>query len=132
MNSETKINVVAVLLLHPNNNNQFYIALRTDGSGWEFPGGKVESMETLRQALRREISEELGLDIDVGVCVGNSEVQVNQRCIQMDLFVGYWRSGELNLTDHTEGQWITKEQLQQFEWAPADVPLLESVYDFLS
>ena len=132
MNTQTKISVVAVLLLHPQDPNSFYIALRPDGSGWEFPGGKVELLETMSDALVREIREELQIEILVGSRVARSDVLVGNRRIQMDLFVGNWVSGNLELIEHLDGRWITKDELYEFEWAPADIPLLGSVYNFFS
>ena len=132
MNTQTKISVVAVLLLHPEDSNSFYIALRNDGAGWEFPGGKVELEESKTEALAREILEEMRLVIRVGERIATSEVQVGKRCIQMDLLIGNWVSGNLELIEHLDGRWITKDQLYEFDWAPADIPLLDSVYNFFS
>ena len=131
MNAQVKIEVVAVILTGKDNPRHFFIAERSDGAGWEFPGGKVDVGESKQQALEREILEELDVTIVVGSLVGQSIVEVNNKRIVMDLFGGHIVSGSVTLTDHLQSRWITTEEINEFIWAPADIPLLDSVRTYM-
>jgi len=120
-----KIVVVAAAICHA---EQILIARRSiqqDFSGkWEFPGGKVEAAETMEEALQREIKEELGCLIAVRAFIGKSEVVVGDKCIEMSLFEASLVAGEPKNIEHQELRWISVAELFQFQWAPADIPLL--------
>ena len=126
MNYQKKIVVVAAVLT-TRDMKEFFIAERADGFGWEFPGGKVEQGEPPKDALKREIVEELGCDIDVQQLLGTSEVIVGKRIIAMDAYLAFCDPSTVVLKEHLAGRWITTDQVQDFKWAPADVPLLDDV-----
>jgi 8-oxo-dGTP diphosphatase len=125
-----KIVVVAAAIYH---DNQILIARRSsqqDFSGkWEFPGGKVEKGEIVQQALQREIKEELGCVIQVGAFIAKSYVDIANKCIEMSLFQATIVQGEPKTIEHQELRWICVEELLQFQWAPADIPLLGQISD---
>ena len=126
MNSQNKIDVVAAVLT-TRDMQMFFVAERADGSGWEFPGGKLEVGEQPEEALRREIFEELGCEIDVQQLLGSSEVIVGKRIIAMDAYLAFCEPMEVVLNEHLAGEWITPNQVYDFDWAPADIPLLDDV-----
>ena len=126
MNSQNKIPVVAAVLT-TRDMQKFFIAERADGAGWEFPGGKLELGEQPKAALRREIREELGCEIEVQQHLGKSQVQVGKRIIVMDAYLAYCDPKTVRLKEHLAGEWIRVEQIGEFEWAPADIPLLNDV-----
>ena len=126
MNSQKKIAVVAAVLTTPDM-QRFFVAERADGLGWEFPGGKLEPDEQPKEALKREILEELGCEIDVEELLGQSEVCVGERIITMDAYLTFCDPTKLVLKEHLAGKWITAEQVSDFQWAPADVPLLNDI-----
>ena len=126
MNSQNKIAVVAAVLTTPDMQT-FFIAERADGAGWEFPGGKLKVGELPKEALQREIWEELGCKIDVKHLLGQSEVQVGKRIIAMDAYLAYCDPNTVILKEHLAGEWITVDQMDTFIWAPADVPLLKGI-----
>jgi 8-oxo-dGTP diphosphatase len=131
MNSQEKIYVVAAVLtdrLHP---RTFFIAERADGGGWEFPGGKVEIGEDKRDALQREIVEELNCSIEITEWLGCSEVSVGSKIIVMDLYVSICDPTELILREHISQAWISPDEIDNYDWAPADIPLLSLVREYI-
>ena len=126
MNSQKKIAVVAAVLT-TRDMQRFFVAERSDGLGWEFPGGKLDPGEEPRAALRREILEELGCEVDVQSLLGQSEVLVNERIITMDAYLTFCDPTTLVLKEHLAGEWITTNEVYDFHWAPADIPLLQDV-----
>ena len=97
--------------------------------GWEFPGGKVEEGETPQEALKREIMEELDTEITVGKLIDTIEYDYPTFHLSMDCFWCEIVKGELVLKEHEAARWLTREQLGEVEWLPADVTLIEKVGD---
>ena len=94
---------------------------------WEFPGGKVEADESPRQALAREIGEELRCEIEVGQKIEETPYEYDFATIVLTTFYCQLLSGEPLLTDHDEVRWCTPNQMAELTWAPADVPAVERV-----
>ena len=94
---------------------------------WEFPGGKIEKGETPQQALVREIKEELEVDINVGELIDTIEYDYPQFHLSMDCFWCEIVSGNLVLKEHEAARWLTKEQLNDVGWLPADITLIEKI-----
>lgn len=92
---------------------------------WEFPGGKIEAGETPKQALAREIMEELDTEIEIGDHIYTVEYDYPNFHLTMECFWAQVRSGELVLKEAEAAGWLTKETLDSVPWLPADVELIQ-------
>lgn len=90
---------------------------------WEFPGGKVEPGETLQECLKREITEELGVDAIVGEVLTESHYKYQHGEILLVALKTELKSQDVRLTVHDEFQWLTPRQILDLELAPADIPI---------
>ena len=88
---------------------------------WEFPGGKIESGENKEQALVREIKEELNIEISVDKFAIDIEYQYPNFYLFMSCFMCSIKEGSIELLEHNDGKWITKEELNTLNWLPADI-----------
>ena len=79
--------------------------------GWEFPGGKIEEGETAREAIVREIREELDTEIQVEELLDTVEYDYPKFHLSMDCFICTVKSGDLVLKEHEAAKWLTKETL---------------------
>ncbi len=95
--------------------------------GWEFPGGKIEVGETPEAALKREIMEELDIEISVGSLIDTNEYDYPTFHLSMDCFWCEIVSGEIVLKEAEAARWLTRETLYNVEWLPADITLIEKV-----
>ena len=94
---------------------------------WEFPGGKVERGEDEETTIVREISEELHLDIDVVKRLDPVEHNYPNFRIRLVQFIAKVVGGELLLEEHADARWVAKEDLDRYDWAPADMPIVEQL-----
>jgi 8-oxo-dGTP diphosphatase len=92
--------------------------------GWEFPGGKVEEGETLQQALKREIKEELNTDILVKEHIMTIEHSYPKFHLIMDCFLCNVISGNLELIEAEDAKWVDKDTIDSLDWLPADLKIL--------
>ena len=98
--------------------------------GWEFPGGKVEPGESSKEALVREIREELDADINVGNLLTTVEYDYPQFHLSMDCFWATLVEGsEMKLLEHEAAKWLTRDQLDSVEWLPADTAVIDIIKD---
>ena len=126
------VKVAAAVIKEVNDNGEPIIFATQRGygefkDGWEFPGGKIEAGETPQEALKREIMEELDTKVKIGNLIDTIEYDYPKFDLLMD---GFWFeivSGELKLKEHENAKWLTKENLDEVEWLPADVILIDKI-----
>ncbi len=95
------------------------------GGLWEFPGGKVEPGETLEACLRRELREELAIEVEVGEPVGVVEHAYSHFRITLHAFHCRHVAGEPRAIGVAEWRWVRPEEIRQYPLSRADVKILE-------
>ena len=98
---------------------------------WEFPGGKMEAGESPKEALRREIREELEAEIEVGDLLETVEWDYPEFHLTMHCFICTLLSESVHLNEHQAAVWLTKDTLNSVKWLPADEGLIKRLHTIL-
>lgn len=124
------IEVVAAVILH---NNKILCVQRDEHKydyisyKYEFPGGKMEPGETKQAALKREIKEELELDIHILEEFLTVEHEYPDFKITMHSFICSCENTLLTLAEHISFRWFNKELIEFLDWSAADIPIVEKI-----
>lgn len=94
---------------------------------WEFAGGKIEAGESKQTALVRECYEELAVTISVGKELCSVTYDYSEVTVNLTVFFATIVSGEPKCLEHEEIRWITAEQIDDFEFCPADIEIIEKI-----
>ncbi|HHX53080.1 MAG TPA: (deoxy)nucleoside triphosphate pyrophosphohydrolase [Erysipelothrix sp.] len=125
------IKVVGALIVK---DNQVLIAQRKNGefdSLWEFPGGKIEDLETPQDALAREIYEEFEAKIKVENFIVNVFYTYPNFILDMDCFLcSIIDNSNIKLHDHHKVKWISLDTpVNEIDWVPADIEVYEGLQE---
>ena len=121
------IEVVAAILLR---NGAYFATQRGYGEFegmWEFPGGKIEPGESREVALKREIQEELGVDIAIENLLCTTEYDYPSFHLTMHCYLCSVASGEIELREHKSALWLTANRLDDVAWLPADKEVIDKL-----
>ena len=91
---------------------------------WEFPGGKVKSGESLEDCLRRELDEELSVDVIITRPLPTTNYDYPSFTVSLYPFICSIISGDIKLQEHAAVTWLLPEELYGLDWAEADLPVL--------
>ena len=119
------INVVAAIIIK---DGSLFATQRGYGEWkdwWEFPGGKIEQGETLEEALKREIREELSTEINVDEFLCMVEYDYPKFHLSMHCYVCSLLTEALHLNEHEAARWLKNSELDSVKWLPADVKVIE-------
>lgn len=112
-------------------NEKILICQRPKGKNcellWEFPGGKIEPDETGEQCIVREIQEELGVTIHVTKKFTDVIYEYPDRAVHLHFYLAEIESGNLVCKEHNSLAWISKEDIPNFQFCPADAKMLSSI-----
>ena len=126
------IDVTAAII---ENNGKFLIARRKKGKHleykWEFPGGKIEPGETPEECLTRELKEEFGIIAEIADFITESIFNYGDRKVRLLGYRAKYVSGEFKLNAHDEVRWVSRNEFNEFDFAEADLPLVEKISEFL-
>lgn len=127
MSDEVRVVVVAAVI---ERDGRFLIARRLHGSHlagyWEFPGGKVHSGETLEEALRREIAEELNTGIEDLKKIFHTSHSYAERIVELHFYRGVL-TGIPEAMLGQDLQWVARDDFASFEFPPADAELIANL-----
>lgn len=125
------INVVAAVIMKE---GKVFATQRGYGEfkdGWEFPGGKVEAGESPEEALRREIREELEVEVNVGDLIDMIEYDYPAFHLSMKCYACTIAGGSPHLLEHEAARWLSADQLDSVAWLPADITLIPKIAGLL-
>ena len=122
-----KIEVVAAILQR---DGAYFATQRGYGEFegmWEFPCGKIEPGESREVALKREIQEELGIDITIDKFLCTTEYDYPSFHLTMHCYLCGIKAGEIVLREHKSARWLRPAELGSVEWLPADKEIVDKL-----
>jgi mutator protein MutT len=122
------INVCAGIIT---NKDKILICQRSESKfngAWEFPGGKVEKNESQKQALKRELEEELGIHTKVGEHFHSVYFKYTQtQQINLHSYIIDSYTGQITCHVHAQYKWVSIDNIAFYSFLPADLPILEQI-----
>lgn len=93
---------------------------------WEFPGGKIDPGESETDCIKREIREELQLEIEPLKQLPITTYNYGTKVIRLIPFICRYRGGVIQLLEHRQYRWMAPEDLPQLNWCAADLLIVDA------
>ncbi len=120
-----KVDVTCAIIIF---NNQTLVVQRNENMDlplkWEFPGGKIERGESEEDCIKREIREELNIELELISRLTPSRYDYPSISVQLIPFLAKYVQGELKLSEHKQYLLLSMDKLEKLDWAEADIPIL--------
>ena len=101
---------------------------RLVGGMWEFPGGKIEKGETPQEADKRELKEEFHDEVQIGPQLDETvSYEYDFGIVKLTVFFAKLLTNNFDLVAHSEVEWLSADEVQKLNWAPADAPLVKEL-----
>lgn len=128
------VDVVAALIVHQ---GQVLVTQRkaqdSNGGFWEFPGGKVEQGESLQEALKREIQEELEVQVEVKELIESREmITPTGTHIRLHLLAAHPKTVNFVLREHDDAKWVSPEDLNNVGFIPGNKLFIKAIQNRFS
>ena len=111
-----------ILCVQRSKNKLHYISEK-----FEFPGGKIEASETKKEALHRELMEELNISTNIKSLYLTVVHKYPAFELTMHSFICEVETKELTLHEHIDQKWLTLKELKKLDWAAADIPIVDKL-----
>ena len=127
----TKKEIKVVGAVIENEEGEILCAQRPEGKNlalkWEFPGGKIEVGESPTAALKRELQEEMALDIEILDEITTTTYEYDFGIVELTTYFSKIKAGNIQLLEHEEMKWMKADDIDQLYWAPADIPAIKII-----
>ena len=101
---------------------------RLVGGMWEFPGGKIEKGEKPQEAAKRELKEEFHDEVQIGPQLDETvSYEYDFGIVKLTVFFAKLLTNNFDLVAHSEVEWLSADEVQKLNWAPADAPLVKEL-----
>ena len=121
------VNVVCAIIVHEGKILGTQRGYGDFAGGWEFPGGKIEPGELPEDAVRRELKEELDLEVKVEQLFDTVEYDYPTFHLSMQCFLCTMGDREFVLKEHKDARWLDRDTVDEVKWLPADEGLIKKL-----
>ncbi len=130
---QSPMRVCAAVIHHQ---NKILITLRPQnkklGGYWEFPGGKIENQESPEAALKRELREELDIDVEVGELLETVRHSYSWGNVVIFAYWCHWMDGDIKHLEVADHCWVAADKLLDYDILAADYPIIKKIQEQLS
>jgi mutator protein MutT len=126
--TKPRIEVGAAVIFNQGN---ILISQRDDSSHlsglWEFPGGKRKDNETFEECVRREIQEELNVEVTVGILFAAVEYEYAEKVVLLKFYLCQYVGGEAKALGCRQFQWVPPSKLPSYNFPPANEAVIQKL-----
>ena len=127
-----RIHIVAAIILNAEKSEVFITKRPQEkhkGGFWEFPGGKVEDKETIAQAIKRELDEEVGIQVTQHSLLEHLEYDYTDKSLKFDFILVTDFENQPFGREGQQGKWVPITKLRDYEFPEANRTILDRVVD---